>query len=84
MGASTYRQKTLEVQRALRNARKYERTLDTDLEKVEREMLRLIKRKTLVGRSSVERLIALWDQGVRKSYPACEKALADAVSTATE
>lgn len=82
--ASTYRQKTLEVQRALRVARKAERSLDTALEKVEREMLRLIKRKTLVGRQSVERLIALWDQGVRRAYPITEKALADAVSTATE
>jgi len=78
--AQTYRQKTLECQRALRNARKDERTLDTALEKVERELLRLIKRKTLVGRDSMQTLINLWDAGVRKAYPACEKALADAVS----
>lgn len=81
--AQTYRQRTLEVQKALRAAKRAERALDTSLEKVERELKRLIKRKTLVGPDSLKSLISFWDQGVRKTYPTCEKALADAVSIAS-
>lgn len=79
----TYRTRTLEVQKGLRNARKAYRSLDTQLEKVERELDRLIKRKTLVGPESLQTLINLWDKGVRSLYPATEKALADAVSIAS-
>lgn len=80
--ALTYRQKTLEVKRGLREAQKARRTLETSLEKVDRELNRLISRKTLVGPDSLVTLLNLWDKGVRQSYPAAEKALSSAISNA--
>lgn len=66
---------------ALRAARRQERTLDTALERVERELLRLRARKTIVRPDQVLKLVALWDSGVRPQFQLCEHAMADFVST---
>lgn len=77
----TYRQRTLQVKSAIRASRKLYRQLDTSLEKLERELDRLINRKTLVGPESLTTLIKLWD--IAKRYvPAVEKGLADTLTVA--
>jgi hypothetical protein len=74
------RQHDLENRAALRYARRTQRALDSALEKVERELLRLRARKTIVKPDQVLKLVELWDQGVRPFYQATEHALADFVS----
>jgi hypothetical protein len=78
----TYRQLTLLVKRGLREARKAERQFDTRLEKVEREMDRLIDRKTLVEPKSLQTLVNLWAD-LRKQYPIVEKAIVNAIAIAS-
>jgi len=78
---ATYRQRTLEVKSAIRQTRKSYRTLDSSLEKLERELDRLIKRKTLVGPESLNTLIKLWDIA-RRIFPNVEKSLADTLKVA--
>lgn len=65
---------------ALRAARAQERRLDTALERVERELIRLRSRKTIVRPDQVLKLVQLWDQGVRPQFQLCEHAMADFVS----
>jgi hypothetical protein len=79
----TYAQRSLEVRNGIRAARRAERALDTQLERVERELQRLLKRKTLIQEKSVQTLIRLWDQGVRPSFAKCQQAMADAVGRAS-
>lgn len=66
---------------ALRVARRYQRSLDSALERVERELLRLRARKTIVRPDQVLKLVQLWDQGVRPQFQTTEHAMADFVST---
>lgn len=65
---------------ALRAARRQERTLDSALERVERELLRLRARKTIVRPDQVLKLVTLWQEGVRPQFQLAEHALADFVS----
>lgn len=78
----TYRQLTLLVKAALRKARRAERALDTSLEKAERELDRLILRKTLVEPKSLASLNRLW-QDVNRKMPACDAAIRDAFGAAS-
>jgi hypothetical protein len=73
-------QHNAENRAALRYARRTQRALDTALERVERELIRLRARKTIVKPDQVLKLVTLWDQGVRPMYQSCEHALADFVS----
>jgi len=73
-------QRKRETLAALRRARKEQRTLDTQLERVERELLRLRSRKTLIQGDDVDKLITLWDGGVRPAFSTTQRALADFVS----
>ena len=50
------------------------------MERVERELIRLRARKTIVKPDECQKLVQLWDQGVRPAYSECEKRLADFVS----
>lgn len=68
------------VVKALRNARKQHRTLQTRSEVLERVLDRLIQRKTIVTPSQMGGVVKAWD-GVRAQMPAVEKSLADAIST---
>jgi len=79
----TYAQRSLEVKRGFRQAKRAQRTLDTAVERVERELARLIKRKTLVEAKSCQTLVRLVDQGVTPAYRAFIQAGADAVSRAS-
>jgi hypothetical protein len=67
---------------ALRKARREQRALDTALEKVERELLRLRSRKTLIEGDDVNKLIQLWDSGVRPQFNTTQMALSDFVGLA--
>lgn len=62
---------------ALRAAKRAERALDSAIEKVERELVRLRSRKTRIKADELEKLIRLWDGGVRPRFGECEHALAD-------
>lgn len=73
-------QRRFEHLTALRIARRQERALDTALERVEREILRLRGRKTLIQSDDVTKLIKLWDGGVRPAFTIAQNALADFVS----
>jgi len=79
----TYAQREVEVKAGMRAARRAQRALDSALERVERELLRLLKRKTLIQEKSVQTLIRLWDQGVRPTFTKCQQAMADAVGRAS-
>lgn len=79
----TYSQRAQEIKRGFQQARRAERALDTALEKVEREIRRLVGRKTLIEARSVTTVIRLWDQGVRPTFDKCQQALADAVGRAS-
>jgi len=78
----TYRQLTIIVKRGLREARKTERQLDTRLEKMEREMDRLIERKTLIEPKSLVLLTNLWSD-LKKQIPVVEKAITAVVQSAS-
>lgn len=78
----TYRQRTLQVKGGLRNVRKRYRTLDSTLERLERELDRLIDRKTLVGAESLRGALSIWSEA-RKMWPTVEQALADIVTLAS-
>jgi hypothetical protein len=65
---------------ALRYARRTQRALDTSLEKIERELLRLRARKTIVKPDQVLKLVKIWDDEVRPYFTATEHAMADFVS----
>jgi hypothetical protein len=73
-------QRASEIRAALRYGRRTERQLDTRIEKVERELLRLRARKTIIRPDQVLKLVNLWDLGVRPAYQAAENGLADFVS----
>jgi plasmid maintenance system antidote protein VapI len=64
------------IKKALRNARRQYRALDSHLEKMERMMDRLIERKTRITHEQALPLAALYDQvaGKKKAF---EDALAD-------
>jgi hypothetical protein len=73
----TYAQRQLEVKRAIRQVKRAERALDSAVERVERELERLLKRKTLIEPKSMTTFLKLWD-GVRSTYKAIEGAIVDA------
>lgn len=81
MASATQRKR--EVLAGIRAAKAAERTLDTALEKVERELLRLRARKTLIQADDMNKLAQYWNSGVRPAFNTCEKAMADAVSIAS-
>lgn len=78
----TYRQLTIIVKRGLREARKTERQLDSRLEKMEREMDRLIERKTLIEPKSLVLMTNLWSD-FKKQLPVVEKAIVQVVQSAS-
>lgn len=78
----TYRQLTTLVKAALRKARKAYRSLDTKLEQYERELDRLIERKTLVEPKSLSTLSKLWAEA-RALNNSAEKTLIDAIATSS-
>lgn len=78
----TYRQLTIIVKKGLREARKAERQLDTRLEKMEREMDRLIERKTLIEPKSLVLMTNLWSD-LKKQIPIVEKVIANVVASAS-
>lgn len=77
----TYRQLTLLVKQGLRKARKAFRTLDSKMEAYERELDRLIERKTLVEPKSLQTASKLWAES-RALSVAAERALIDAINVA--
>jgi hypothetical protein len=79
--ALTYRQKTLAVQKGLRQARKVLRNWDTQVEKLQREMSRLVNRKTLIGPDSLKTMYSLYDS-IRKGLSGVERAILDATAVA--
>lgn len=64
---------------ALRAFRRQQRALDSALEKVEREILRLRARKTIIRPDDTLKLVNLWDNGVRPLFLTTERAAADFV-----
>lgn len=69
------------VKKAARNARTYYRKTDTAGEKLERELDRLVKRKTLIQASSLKSMEKLY-YDYKNAMSALEHALADFISTA--
>ncbi len=65
---------------ALRKAKQASRALDSILERVERKLISLRARKTIVRPDELSGLIVLWDVGVRNRFQDCEHALADFIS----
>jgi len=76
----TYYQKQQEVKKGLRAARRAERALDSGIEKIERELYRLLSRKTLVEPRTLQKLLSLHDEAVSKQYLLYTKALEDALA----
>jgi len=68
--AETYAQRKGAVLRQVRQTKQALRSLDTQLEKTEREAERLSKRKTLITPSSLDRLIADFEDVVRATNTA--------------
>lgn len=64
------------IKRALRNARRAYRSMDTQGEKIERWMDRMIERKTLIRWEQAEPVAPMWDEYKRR-VAAAEKALSD-------
>lgn len=64
------------IRKALRNARRQYRAMDTQGEKLERWLDRMIDRKTRIQRSEAAPLVPLWDT-FKSRQLACEKAFAD-------
>jgi len=81
MASATQRAK--DVLAAVRRARNRERSLDTALEKVERELLRLRKRKTLIQPDDLQTLVRLWDTVFKPLVSQTEQAMADLVAIAS-
>jgi hypothetical protein len=65
-----------------RNARKINRSLQTQSEKLERWLDRNVTRKARVDREKVEILIPMFD-AIKSQYLGLEKALADVISVAS-
>lgn len=76
-------QQKREVLAAVRRAKNLERSLDTALEKLERELIRLRKRKTRIQPDDLNTMVRLYDQGVKPRFFEMEHALADVVSIAS-
>jgi hypothetical protein len=70
-------QRKREVLASLRRAKVLERSLDSALEKVEREIIRLRSRRTLIRADEVLKLATLWDSGFRPLVASTQQALAD-------
>lgn len=79
---ATYHQKTAQVRGALRALRKVYRRADTTGELLERELDRLIGRKTLIEPPSLRKTIALI-QVYQAAAQALGPAINDAVNVAT-
>lgn len=73
-------QKSL-VKKALRNARTYYRKMDTQGERLERVLDRMIERKTIPTGSDWDPLVREFN-AYKQSLPGVEKALSDAVNIA--
>ena len=69
-----------DVRAALRNAKRAQRTCDTKLEKLERYMKYLRKRKRAFNDSQVQKFIAYFEE-FRHAYIAFERSAADFVAT---
>lgn len=68
--------------KALRTARQYHRALQTQAERLERILDRMIESKKVIRDSTYAKMVAQWDV-IKQAYLADEKALADAFSSGT-
>lgn len=63
----TYAQRQAAVKAAVRQVRKAQRAVDSALERHERELYRLLKRKTLIEPRSLGSLVKYWDEVLNRS-----------------
>lgn len=76
MASGAWVQKRRDINASLRKARREQRTMDSALERVERELLRLRSRKTMILPDEVVKIASLWD-AFRGTVTGAERALSD-------